>query len=331
MLRVCLISIVLFMLACSGSTGPSYPEYSMIYIIDTGTGTISDEIDMNAGISYISISPDGNYLYIVQYSEDDIVQVDCLTNSVSGSLSLGPYDMCSYLCLNDQATELYANYGGMIFIVDVPSLTVRDSVYSDIAGVIRMTHRPGTDLLYASFHNSPGLKGIYVIDVAQCEVVDTLDYWPSNIVFSETGDDLYISDGQTIKRLDPDLGTQLASCNVNENVSGICLDPVSNTVYVSWHAFNSIEGGVISLDGSSLSFQDSVNVEYGVSLLCHLPVMDNLYLGIRSTLNGDKVMVLDLPGLDTVNEIIIPEGLVDIVADPAGNYVYCSIEYAVDI
>ncbi len=28
---------------------------------------------------------------------------------------------------------------------------------------------------------------------------------------------------------------------------------------------------------------------------------------------------------------IIPEGLVDIVADPTGNYVYCSIEYAVDI
>lgn len=330
MLRAALIMMSILILACSDSTGPSYPEYSMIYVIDTGTGTISDEIDMNAGISYISISPDGNYLYVVQYGADDIVQVDCQTNSVSGSLSLGPYDMCYYLCLNNQGTELYANYGGMIFLVDVPSLTVRDSVYSDIAGVIRMTHRPGTDLLYASFHNSPGLSGIYVIDVAQCGVVDTLDYFTSSMVFSESGNDLYISDEQTIKRLDPDLGTQLASFNVNENVSGICIDPVSNTVYVSWSSFSSTEGGVISLDGSSLSLLDSVNVEYGAGHLCHLPVKDNLYLGTGSTSNSDRILVLDLPGLDTVNEIIIPEGLHDIVADPLGDFVYCSIDYAVD-
>ncbi|RKZ06770.1 hypothetical protein DRQ25_13170 [Candidatus Fermentibacteria bacterium] len=331
MLRVSLISIVVFMLACSGSTGPSYPEYSMIYIIDTGTGTISDEIDMNAGISYISISPDGNYLYVVQYSEDDIVQVDCLTNSVSGSLSLGSYDWCIDLCLNDQGTELYANYGGMIFIVDVPSLTVRDSVYSDIAGVGRITHRPGTDLLYASFYQSSSLTGIYVIDVAQCEVINTLDYRTSNIVFSETGNDLYISDETSIKRLDPDLGTQLASFDVNNAFSEICFDPVSNTVYASRSDPYSTERGVISLDGSSLLLQDSVNINYDVSIICHLPVKDNLYLGITSALNSDKVMVLDLPGLEIINEISVPEGLTDMVADPSGDYVYCSLEYAVDI
>ncbi len=331
MLRVGLISIVVFMLACSDSTGPSYPEYSMIYIIDTGTGTISDEIDMNAGISRMCIAPDGSYLYVVQYSEEDIIQVDCITHSVSGSLSLVAYDWCIDLCLNDQGNELYANYYSMIFIIDIPSLTVRDTVHSDIMGLFRMTHRPGTDLLYATCYHSSGLNGIYVIDVAQCEVVDTLDYWPSNIVFSETGNDLYISDGQTIKRLDPDLGTQLASFNVNENVNGICIDPVSNTVYASWCGFNSTEGGVVSLDGSSLSLQNSVTIDYGASILCHLPVKDKLYLGIRSTLNGDKVVVLDLPGLDIVNEIIIPEGLVDMVADPSGDYVYISIEYAVDL
>lgn len=326
MLRIALISLFILTMACSDSTGPSYIEYSMIYIIDAGTGTISDEIDMDAGISRMCITPDGSYLYVVQYYEDDIVQVDCITHSVNGSLSLGPYDYCSDLCLNDQGNELYASYDGKLFIIDVPSLTVRDSVHSDIMGLYRMTHRPGTDLLYASFYNSPSLTGIYVIDVAQCEVVDTLDYWPSNIVFSETGDDLYISDGQTIKRLDPDLGTQLASFDVNETLSGICLDPVSNTVYVS-----STEGGVVSLDGNSLSLQNSVTIDYGACFLCHLPGIDNLYLGIRSTLNGDKIMVLDLPGLDTVNEISIPEGLQHMVADPSGDYVYCSIEYAVDL
>ncbi|MCK5115382.1 MAG: hypothetical protein KAR44_02205 [Candidatus Aegiribacteria sp.] len=330
MLRVSLISIVVFMLACSDSTGPSHIEYSMISIIDTSSGAISDEIVMD-GSSRMCISPDGSYLYIAQYWGDDIVQVDCLTHSVSGSLNfLEPYDFCSDLCLNDQGNELYARCGSRIFIIDVQSLTVRDSIYSDIPGIGRITHRPGTDLIYASFYISNSLTGIYVIDVVQCEVVDTFDYWTSNLAFSETGNDLYISDGQTIKRLDPDLGTQLASYNVNENVSGICLDPVSNTVYASWHGFNSIGGGVVSMDGNSLSLQDSVTIDYGASFLCHLPVKDNLYLGIRSTLNGDKVMVLDLPGLDIVNEISIPEGLQHMVADPSGDYVYCSIEYAVD-
>ncbi len=327
MLRIALISLFIFMLACSDSTGPSHPEYSMISIIDTSTGSISDEIDMNAGISRMCISPDGSYLYVVQFSEDDIIQFDCLTHSVSGSLSLGPYDQCSDLCLNDQGNELYANYNDMVFIMDIPSLTIRDSVYSDtdIMGLYRMTHRPGTDLLYASFYRASNITGIYVIDVAQCEVVDTLDYWSSNIVFSETGNDLYISEGTVIKRLDPDSGYQLASFDVDETVSEICFDPVSNTVYASC-----LNGGVISLDGSSLSLQNSVNINYDISFLCHVPVKENLYLGIRSTLNADKIIALDLASLDIVNEISIPEGLQDMVVDPSGDYVYCSIEYAVD-
>jgi len=331
MLRVCLISIVIFMLACSDSTGPSYPEYSMISIIDTSTGVISDEIDMDAS-SRMCISPDGSYLYIAQYWGDDIIQVDCITHSVSGSLSLlEPYDTCLDLCLNDQGNELYANYGGMIYIIDVPSLTVRDSVYSNIAGIYRMAHRPQTDLLYASFYISNSLTGIYVIDLVQCEVVDTYDYWTSNLVFSETGNDLYISEGTSIKRLDPDLGYQLAYFNSNKPVNGICLDPVSNTVYVSWSNPYTIEGGVICLDGSTLSLQDSVNFNYAASFLCHVPDKENLYLGIRSASNVDKIMVLDLPGLDIINEISISEGLQDMVADPSGDYVYCSIEYAVDL
>jgi len=229
--------------------------------------------------------------------------------------------------LNDQGNELYANYDGKIFIIDVPSLSIRDSVYSDIAGVGRITHRPGTDLLYASFYRASNVTGIYVIDVAQCEVVDTFDYWTSSLAFSESGNDLYIYHGTVINRLDPDSGYQLASFDVNKAVTGLCLDPVSNTVYVSWSDFNNTEGGVILLDGISLSLQNSVNISYGVSFLCHVPVKENLYMGIN--MNGGKIVVLDLPGLNIVNEISILEGLQDMVADPSGDYVYCSIEYSV--
>ena len=330
MLRVCLISMVIFILACSDSTGPSYMEYSMISIIDTSTGVITDEIDMDA-CSRMCISRDGSYLYIAQYW-GNIIQVDCNTHSVSGSLSLLEiYDSCLDLCLNDQGNELYANCYSKIFIIDVPSLVIRDSVFSDISGVIRIAHRPGTDLLYASFYQASSLTGIYVIDIAQCEVVDTFNYRTSNLVFSETGNDLYISDETSIKRLDPDTGIQLASFNVNNAFPEICLDPVSNTIYVSWSALGSTEGGVICLDGITLSLQDSVNINNGASFLCHLPVKNNLYLGIRSSLNSDKIVVLDLPGLDIVNELNILEGLQDMVADPSGDYIYCSIGYSVDL
>ena len=74
-----------------------------------------------------------------------------------------------------------------------------------------------------------------------------------------------------------------------------------------------------------------MNINYNVSFLCHVPVKENLYLGISSTVNLDKIIVLDLPGLNVVNEISIPEGLQDMVADPSGDYVYCSIEYSVDL
>ncbi len=65
------------------------------------------------------ISPDGSFLYVIQFAQDDILQVDCITHSVSGSLSLlEPYDYCSDLCLNDQGNELYALCGSKIFIID---------------------------------------------------------------------------------------------------------------------------------------------------------------------------------------------------------------------
>ncbi|MCD4702637.1 MAG: hypothetical protein K8S24_12355, partial [Candidatus Aegiribacteria sp.] len=91
------------------------------------------------------------------------------------------------------------------------------------------------------------------------------------------------------------------------------------------------EGSVVSLDANTLSLQDSVSINYGVSFLCYVPVKENLYLGISSTANGDRIIVLDLPGLNIINEITVPECLMDMVSDPSGDYVYCSIDYSVDL
>jgi len=330
MLRIGIISLFVLTMACSDSTGPSYIDYSKVSILDTVTGEISTEIDFgNAGISRMCISPDGSYLYIIQlWSGNDVVQFDCQTQSVTGGIDFGTGDLCLDVCLNDQGSELYVNYDGAIYIIDVPSLSVRDSVCSGIAGAGRIVHRPGTDLLYSEYYNSN--HGIYVIDVAQCEVVDTLDYWASNLVFSESGNDLYVAEGTVIRRLDPDLGHQLASYNVNAGITDICLNSSSTTVFASWSSQNTDQGGVISLDYYSLLFQDSVDTEYHTGFLCYVPVRDNLYAGIHYYLAGDGVICFDLPDLNTVHQISISEGLQDMVADPSGDYVYCSIEYGVD-
>jgi DNA-binding beta-propeller fold protein YncE len=321
-----LLSFLLLVLACSDSTGPSFVQYSQVSVINTSTGSIVTDIELNTLNRDICVTPDGRYAYVASYYADHVIQIDCLSYSVS-SLDLGSSKHCLDLCLNDQGTELYAISLDELFVVDIPSMTITDTVGVNMPLGMDVSHRPGTDLVYVSIYYP--LQGTLVIDVEQGEVVDTLSHAsPMNPVFSETGNELYFSNGTLLICLDPDTGDEIVSEDLGNEISDICLVPGSNTMYASWWVFPGLsEGGVLALDRNTLAVTNSLDLASRPTRLCHVPVLDLLYVGTCDVTYDERITVVDLPGLNPAGEIEIAPGIVGMAPGPSGNFVYCSIYF----
>jgi outer membrane protein assembly factor BamB len=228
------------------------------------------------------------------------------------------------LCTNDQGTKLYAVSDADLFIVDIPSLTLADSVQLHTPITSDIALRPGTDLVYILFMGT-SLSGTLVIDLAQGEVVDTLSHMAMYPAFSETGNELYISDGTQLICLDPDTDEEIASADLGKIITDICIVPGSNTMYVSWETSLVAEGGVLALDRNTLAVTNTLDLAFAVRHLCYIPVLDILYIGISSGFYDSRIMVVDLPDLVQSDEIVINPWLMDMVSDTSGDYAYCNI------
>ena len=322
--RVIILSFILLIFSCSDPTGPSFLQYSKVSVIDTSNGLIITNIELNPTLNRkISVTPDGRYAYVTSYDGDNIIQIDCLSHSISGGLDFGTYEHCQDLCLNDQGTELYATSTDELFIIDIPSLTITDTVQVNWPCILDISLRPETDLIYIWFFGTYE-QGTLVIDVGQGEVVDTLSHAAINPAFSETGNELYISDGTQLICIDPDTDEEIVSADLGNTITDICVVPGSNTMYVSWES-SWTEGGVFALDRNTLAVTNSLDLGFEATDLCHVPVLDILYIGISYGFYESGIMVIDLPGLVPSDEIEISPWLMDMAPDPSGDYVYCNI------
>lgn len=315
---------MLLIFSCSDLTGPSFLQYSMVSVIDTSTGSIITNIELNPTLNRkISVTPDGQYAYVTSYDGDNIIQIDCLSHSISGGLDFGTYNDCLDMCLNDQGTELYTTSDGELFIVDIPSLTITNTVQLSGPAILDISHRPETDLVYIWFFGTYE-QGTLVIDVEQGEVIDTLSHAAINPAFSETGNELYISDGTQLICIDPDTDEEIVSANLGNTITDICIVPGSNTMYVSWES-SWTDGGVLALDRNTLAITNSLDLGFEATNLCFVPVLDILYIGISIDSYESRIIVVELPGLVPSDEIEISPWLMDIAPDPSGDYVYCNI------
>lgn len=325
MSRVIVAVFLFLILACSDPTGPSFLQYSRVSVIDTSAGSIVANIELSPTFNRtICLTPDGLYAYIAAWDGDNVIQIDCLSRSISGGLDFGTYRDCMNLCTNDQGTKLYAISDDELFIVDIPSLTIADTVQLSTHFAMDISLRPGTDLVYIPFVGVY-LCGTLVIDLAQNEVIDTLSHVAMYPAFSETGNELYIACSQQLICLDPDTDEELVSADLGNRITDICVVPGSNTMYVSWVSNDWTGGGVIALDRNTLAVTNSLDLAFNARHICYVPVLDVLYIGISSGMYDSRIMVVDLPGLVPSDEIVINPCLTDMAPDPSGDYIYCNI------
>ena len=333
MLRLFILFAVILLSCCSSSTGPSYGNYSKITVIDTQTGSIESEIDLHeSGVYRIAISPDGSYLYAMQYWRDDVIKIDCASLTVTDSLDIQGYDWMITLCLNSAGSRLCAVFDNDLYFLGTDPLAITDSVTSITQGIDEALFQPGSELVYCAFNEiGQGYGGFVVADAAQGVVADTLElgFNFSEPVFSVSGSDLYVLSGNSIRRLDPNTGTQLAEYDHVEILTDISVNTSTDVVHVSWAEFEGDMGGVLSLDASTLSPLDSLSIDEGIYGLCHVPSINYLYADYIS--GGEQyLLVIDETVMEELYSIHIPDGLRDMAADPSGQRLYCSVDRNVD-
>jgi len=334
MFRQLILCTIILFCCCSTSTGPSYGNYSKITVIDTQTGSIESEIDLHeSGVYRIAISPDGNYLYAMQYWSDDVIKIDCASLTVTDSLDIQEYDWIITLCLNSAGDRLCAVLDNDLYFLGTDPLAITDTVTSITQGIDDALFQPGSELVFCAFNEigGQGNGGFVVADAVQAAVVDTLElgFNFSEPVFSASGNDIYILTGNSIRRLDPNTGTLLAQYYYDDILTDISVNPTTDVVYVSWAEFEGDLGGVLSLDASTLAPLDSLEIDEGIYGLCHVASINYLYADYTS--GGDQyLLVIDEIGLEELYSIHISDGLRDMAADPSGQRLYCSVDRNVD-
>lgn len=167
MFRTIVLSLIFIIFACSDSTtGSSFSQYSRVSVISTATGSIVANIEMNPTLNRrIKVTPDGRYAYVTSYDGDNIIQIDCLSSSISGGLDFGLYKHCMDLCLNDQGTGLcyvpvldilyigIANglFESGIMVVDLPGLVPSDEIEIS-PELMDMAPDPSGDYVYCNIY-----------------------------------------------------------------------------------------------------------------------------------------------------------------------------------
>jgi hypothetical protein len=329
MFRYLALSAIMLILACGGSTGPSIIDISKVSVIETSNNSVETNIDLNCFNSEIHMDTAGEYAYVLSSYGNHVIQIDCQRQIVSSELDLGQHIyQCSGICLNDEGSELYAMVlAEGIYIVDIPSLSLVDSIEVDITSPYEMVHRPGTDLVYISLDANP--NGTIVIDTELGMVVDTLPFVSYDLVFSQSAliDELYISDGTFLRCLDPDTGEDIVSVDTGHLINDVIFPVTGSDLYVSWGTVNPWDdGGIGTYDCFSLAQTRSIDLSAPVTHLCKVSNPSRIYARLEFGWYQNSILVLlDDPDLQVMDEFAIDPNLVDWAVDPTGAYVFCSI------
>ena len=149
---------------------------SSLFVIDTATNSIVDEIVWEPYPSNPYITPDGQLLYAVAGNEVLVIDVD--TNEVTKQISLGDSVGCPYdIALIPGQDKAYITDVGLqyVYVVDLASSTVVKNI--DVGWYPHMVvATPDGTRAYVSRQNNPyNIGGLAIIDTATDQVIDTIE------------------------------------------------------------------------------------------------------------------------------------------------------------
>jgi YVTN family beta-propeller protein len=177
----------LYAISCDRRTYHEYPE-GWLTIIDTGSHAAINTIAVGACPETITVSPDGEYLYITHYGTCSVSAVNPTTGNSTA------------LVLRDAPLAVvFAPDSGHAYVRNAHSLTVIDTVTNDADDIYTgelprgLQLSPDGKLLYVSNFGDGTLSVVDTITGSVATTVDVRGY-PEAVAVSPDGERIYVGD-----------------------------------------------------------------------------------------------------------------------------------------
>ncbi len=324
MKTVVVIAVLLLLLGCDDSTGPSQIVRDQLVVIDAVTGSISETVDLAIGPNRIAeISSYGDFLYIISH---------CLIKKINLSSMTVEREMRLYVSGTPMPFSAISENDSLLFVsTSSLSPTLYKITTSDMAIVdsIALSHsstgietRPGTDLLYLAFN----LEQLCILDTDQMLFTDTLSLplsFCTDICFSDSGDEIYLFSESSLSAYDSETGDVIRSHTFPGSIYSLEAPSGGKSIFVIWGTFSS-GNTLVELDRSTFLVKGTLENCYNSTFIRYIESASRLFL---CPTQDHNIQVLDMPGFQPAGEIDVEKFVTEMVVSPTSDRLYCLVYY----
>ena len=175
-----------------------------VVVLDTATNKILSTIPVPAGPDSLTITPDGQTVYVASTGDTKISVIDTTTDKVTGTIEVGagPYG----LAVTPDGKHLLAGVvsSGMLDFIDLPGNTIAAQVPVDTPHNIGLSPDGSTAYVASQSKTAPSLL---VFSVADHKLTATVPVpaAPRSVVYSRDGKQIYFTETgvNSVQVLDP--------------------------------------------------------------------------------------------------------------------------------
>jgi gliding motility-associated-like protein len=207
----------------------------------------------------IALSPDGNTVYVTNFSDNTVSVINAKTNKVIATIPVGngPWGMA--VSPDDSHVYVTNNEANTVSVITTATNTVSATI--PVGSVPQgICINPGGSFIYVANANS----SVSVINTQTNQVVATisLSLNPTSLCISPDGSRLYVLDGLSavgastgdISVINTATNTVLSTITVAKLSTGIAITPDGNTIYVANYLQNAVSEINISNNSITTSF-----------------------------------------------------------------------------
>ncbi len=320
MKTIFIIAMFILMSGCGDSTGPFPILRHQLVVIDAATGGISETVNLEFYPDCESkISSDGDYIYI---TGTNLIKLNLNSMIVESELSMFSGSMAAADLSENDSLLFVLNSNAILHKITTVDMAIADTLAVDSFIFHSIETRPGTDLLYMATGNDE----IHILNTAQMIFTDTLNIsfenYISDILFSDSGDEMYLFSGCSIYAYDPDTGDVIRSHTFPGSITLMEAPVGSSSLFI--FRGNMSESQIVELDRSTFTIIETSELSNNPSMIRYSESLRRLFLYPTQDHN---ILVLDMPGFQPAGEVDVDDYVVEMVLSPTADRLCCFIYY----
>ncbi len=264
-----------------------------VSVVSTATNTVVDTVAVGLNPTSIAISPNGDYAYVTNsgYGAGTVSIIDTSTNTVTGTINIGANSEPNSVAISSSGSYAYvlssgANSGpNTLSVVDLSTNAVVTTINMGTATWSTDSIILSSNGDYAYVATTAYLANdAYVIDTSTNAITDTLTS-VSGLAASPSGNNFYVSSGNTVSVIDASTNAVLSTIAVN-SAGTILVSSGGQQLYVVSKSATSTSPNTVSVISTSTD-----TVIASVSIGSATASYANFISAIALSPNGDYLYV----------------------------------------